>query len=775
MKNDNLTLQRRLTGLLPNGLIKSIIIQIVYFVLGILVSRSVVLGNYSPFGAAFLAAVPYSNIWCALAGSILGYMLPSSIMSSLKYIASILAIAAIRWTLNDLKRVTMHPLYAPAVAFIPTISTGLAMALIQGIDATAVVTIITESLLSASGAYFFERSISATSGKLGICTMDQQEFACVSMSIFIMILSLSSINISGISIGRILAILIILICSKYAGVAGGSVAGIASGVVFSISSTNFLYLSGTYAFSGMMSGLFSPLGKIGIAGAFILSNAVVSLESGDVTLIITGMYEVMAATLIFMVIPQKSLDKFSGLFEKKTGFIKVDSLRNSVIMRINHVSRALEAVSNSVDSVSKKLSKLSHDDFKWVLTRAIDSNCHRCGLKVFCWEREYDRTKNVFDSIKNPLIKNGYISQDDIDEKFSERCCKSPEIVRSINKNYDEYLAKEAASRRMDELRSVIGEQFSGVGELLKDISDEFKEYEVFDNNTAEKIVSFFKSIDMCPADISCRLDKFGRMFIEINLINLDQRRIKKLQITNELSKICSRKLDAPCISYTPQQCKIQISERPEFDVEIAVAQHIYKNGNLCGDNYCYFNDGMGRTIAIISDGMGTGGRAAVDGAMTTGILSQLTKAGLGFDSALKIVNSALIVKSGDESLSTIDISCIDLFTGNVEFMKAGAPITFVKKNNSVVCIESPSLPVGILTSVEFSKSSIKIEEDDLILMVSDGALATGEKWIENELKNWNNNDIDSFANYLIDEAVKRRTDGYDDDITVMVARLKEY
>ncbi len=61
---------------------------------------------------------------------------------------------------------------------------------------------------------------------------------------------------------------------------------------------------------------------------------------------------------------------------------------------------------------------------------------------------------------------------------------------------------------------------------------------------------------------------------------------------------------------------------------------------------------------------MGTGGRAAVDGAMATGVMEMLLKAGIGFDCALRIVNSALIAKSGDESLATVDVAMFDLFSG---------------------------------------------------------------------------------------------------------------
>ena len=78
--------------------------------------------------------------------------------------------------------------------------------------------------------------------------------------------------------------------------------------------------------------------------------------------------------------------------------------------------------------------------------------------------------------------------------------------------------------------------------------------------------------------------------------------------------------------------------------------------------------------------GMGTGGRAAVDGNMAASVMTRLLRAGLSADSCLQIVNSALMVKSEDESLSTVDVTSVDLYTGKTTFKKAGAPVTFCKE-----------------------------------------------------------------------------------------------
>lgn len=81
----------------------------------------------------------------------------------------------------------------------------------------------------------------------------------------------------------------------------------------------------------------------------------------------------------------------------------------------------------------------------------------------------------------------------------------------------------------------------------------------------------------------------------------------------------------------------------------------------------------------------------------------------MGCDAALKIVNSALLLKSGEETLATADVAAVDLFTGRAEFYKAGAAPTFLVKNGRAGYVQSDSLPAGILEGAAFEKSSLTL------------------------------------------------------------------
>ena len=176
----------------------------------------------------------------------------------------------------------------------------------------------------------------------------------------------------------------------------------------------------------------------------------------------------------------------------------------------------------------------------------------------------------------------------------------------------------------------------------------------------------------------------------------------------------------------------------------------------------------------ILSDGMGSGGAAAVDSALTSELLKQLIEAGVSLDAALKLVNSALLVKTGDESLATIDIAGIDLYTGQVDFYKAGAAPTFLRKSGKGGYVESNSLPVGILGGVAFEKNSVTLKEGDLIVMVSDGAVASGYDWILSDLEHYEGKDPKILSEKIVCEAQRRRLDGHEDDITAIVIMLEK-
>ncbi len=325
----------------------------------------------------------------------------------------------------------------------------------------------------------------------------------------------------------------------------------------------------------------------------------------------------------------------------------------------------------------------------------------------------------------------------------------------------------------MGELRGVVAGQFAGVSDILSDLSKEFSAVKNSDSEAAERIITELTTLGACPLECSCLEGENGRMRVEL-ILSAKGKNLKRGQLSRIVSHCCQRRFDLPSVTEENGRILAALCELPQYDVEIGTDQHIAGNGKLCGDCIDYFNDGRGNTYALVCDGMGTGGRAAVDGNMASSVMGRLLRSGLSADSSLQIVNSALMIKSDDESLSTVDLAGIDLYTGAVTLKKAGAAATFIKKNGRVIKKEMSSLPAGILNNIKFAEDAVNLTVGDMVVMVSDGALTGDDKWLEKLIKTWNKGSTQELAQAVVEEAIKRRAESRDDDITAVAIRLTE-
>ena len=184
---------------------------------GILVSRGAVLGSLAPFGASFAAAVPRKYLLSSLLGTAFGYVLlkPSD---SFRYLAVVAAIGGLRWLLGDLDKVTKSKVFAPLVAFVPIFATGVSLLFVSTSTLTTFADCVTEAVIAGAAAYFISTALHLAGDNRSFEVFSQQETASVVMSGCILILAFGSIAWQNISLGRIIAMLVILLCSRYGSV-----------------------------------------------------------------------------------------------------------------------------------------------------------------------------------------------------------------------------------------------------------------------------------------------------------------------------------------------------------------------------------------------------------------------------------------------------------------------------------------------------------------------------------------------------------------------------
>lgn len=731
-------------------------------------SGAAVANGLLPFGLSFLAGSPPTYVPAAAIGAFLGYFIPAVGNGGFRYTAALFALLALRLLLSGVKRISGRPGFSAVGGLSVSLFTSVVS--FGGITADIPNTVL-EALLCGAGAFFVARGFKILTRPA--CGLSNEELSELLVFISIVLLGFSGIELNGISLGRILSVLLILSAAKYGGALSGAVSGIAVAFGQSLSGASGM-LGISLAFAGLAVGIFSPRGKY-VQSAILLTAVFIGISSDGSTLIISRtVVEAALGAALFLTLPRGAGIYLGRIFSASPRPTVSRGFKKTVTMRLEMASAALKDVSQTVEKVSAELAKINAPDFGDVLTAVEHDACGGCKLRIHCWEAKREDTVNAVLEMTRAVKRGETSPENAAPEEFRGRCFKPSRVGNAAYRRYSDYASRIAAENRIDEVRSVVSDQFNGISSMLAELSADLKKDERFDTAAARKASAALNNIDLRVSDACCKIDAYGRMTAEFKVKRLGGAVINKFTVMKLVSVACERDFDPPEINEAEGESFITLSEDAALRVDFGAEQLCAAESGMCGDAYKRFFDGKGHFIMVLSDGMGTGGRAAVDGAMASGLMSRLIRAGFGYDCSLKILNSSMLFKSTDESLATVDIASIDLFNGKLELYKAGAAPTVLRRSGRTGKAESTSLPAGILREIGFDTASVKCKAGDIVLLLSDGATASGTDWIRDELEAWTDGTAQQLAEKICESASRRQTDTRGDDITVLAAIISK-
>lgn len=740
----------------------AVLCQIISAVSGFLLSRVMFFSGYAPLGIAVVAGMPPELSIAAAIGASAGYFIPVTGSGAIRYIGAVVTVTMLKWLIPEKVHFAKTGGFCALLGFLGSLS---GILFIRSFD--DFIMCAAEGLLCASGAYFVSKVVTLRNVIRSPHGIGQAELVNISVVCAMLLMSITQIEVLGISLARVVAVFLIIVAARFGRESAGAIVGTAFGFAMSLSSNGMMFLAGAYGLGGMAAGLFAQFGTAGCGVAFLISSSVIFIQSGQVSECLICLYEIFASIILTLTIPKKPQMFFSALFAPSPEMPRLDGLRKTVSLRLKGASDALLNVDKTLQKVSDRLSKINTPEYEQIFRMTEAEVCSKCGLRMHCWEKDYKETMSSL-----ALIMKEITTGQEQDVPLRNSCTRKEQLKQKLEVEYGDYLSKCAAQRRIDEVRSVVCDQFEGMSDMLAEMAVDFEKSRRYDIQTAKLISTRLKELGIIATDIACCIDKYSRMTVEIRT-GVMKRLINRSELLDSVSAICGRNFAPPTVVSNDRGNLITLSEKSVFAIDYGISQHASRGGKICGDSGDIFTDGRGNAVMILSDGMGTGGRAAVDSAMASGLMAQLIKAGFGYDCSLKMVNSAMLFKSVDESLATLDAANIDLYTGRIDMYKAGAAPTIIRQHGYTGKAECNSLPAGILREVKFDCAGVNLAKGDIVVMISDGATVDGVEWISSEIAKWKGDSAQQLAEKLSDMALRRCKDGHDDDITVMVAILE--
>ena len=175
-----------------------------------------------------------------------------------------------------------------------------------------------------------------------------------------------------------------------------------------------------------------------------------------------------------------------------------------------------------------------------------------------------------------------------------------------------------------------------------------------------------------------------------------------------------------------------------------------------------------GRKGIALSDGMGSGEEAFRDSTMVGEMLEELLEAGFPVETAVQMMNTALVIGREEVKFCTLDVCLFDLYRGSCEFVKAGAAATFIKKKDKVEKIVSTTLPIGVIQNIEIDREVCDLESGVLDALPA----KEQEEQMIDIIQNTNIVNPTEFARSILSEVLKYSGEMPLDDMTILVIGL---
>ena len=550
-------------------------------------------------------------------------------------------------------------------------------------------------------------------------------------------------------------------------------------------------LVAAYALSGLFAGILNRFGKLGVIIGFCLGNVVLAYVSNGYTVELIYFKEILIASIGLLAVPksiQINIEEFFGssrcLPTSPAGTL---TQTRQTAEKLNNVSQTIEqmAKSYSAEETQQEESNLQifaeelKDNLKGYEQNMLYDDINNTEGKIV--EKIFMLLMDKQEITREELLKifedcNSYIVGFD-DKQISEFLEDNiTQMVRVINMSYKISKSNFVWQKKMEENKKNLQNQLNGVSKVISNIAQNIEE-ENSNEGQFEKekleIIEELKQKEIKLQEISIK--RQDRYLIEIYIEEIHKNKIDVIE------KILSKVL-GEAITLNEEESlgnRLKFLSDDKFIMAIGTADATKNKSEMSGDSILNIRLKDGKYLLAISDGMGSGKNAKESSSKSLKMLENLLLAGFQKETSIELINNSLM-NQNKEIFATLDIAIIDLYKGNIEFIKSGACPTYIKNGKKVQIIKANTLPAGIVPNGNLQIHDKDIVSGDIMLMCSDGILDSNveyknkELWVKYMLEDIETTNTKKIADLILNESIDNNYGITKDDMSILVCKFLE-
>ncbi len=775
---------------------KDLILDIIILLIGVVFARAHVIFGAYPLSLSLVCALP-RRVWVALLGAILGALSlgQAGIIYAMLYLVCVILRLIISLPKKEdnfddnsenivkckesvVKNACFNEniFLRTSVAIIGAFVAGVYEVLLSGLSFTTLAFAVSMIAVSAVATLVFCALFIKNTDVISLFfdaeagvsfDTDEMNYKSLIFGIsilffsFLLGLSLMEYQLFGISLSYIFTSLALVVSAKRFG-------AFAAGAIAFASS---LGISGTaavaFALGGLGAGFVFPFGT-----GYALTVGALSLSAFSAyTEGVVGLVSVLPEYIIGALL---SLTVLNGINASKPKENKGPKQREATdmvgTMALSYRDKredSLISLRSTLLSLSKSLKRMAEEDYRCDesdyllgITDALEQGCGDCNKKSSCLFYSEKHLRAAARELE--MEKDGSL------ERLIASCKKTESVGGMIKRNIAKIKQNSFEGR---ELLHTSG-SFDFFAKFLSEDAQKYRQSCEVDEPMSEKVEKLLKRHGL--------KDGVGRVFGQREryvIIAGDDKTggvISDPDLHTELSKTIGVSLSSPQYYRKGDMALMECHADNSYILlgkGVGVAR---RGGKVSGDKMSFVDTLDGYSLALLTDGMGTGKSAKRVSDFASEIIGELLKAGRDKTTSLHLLNK-LLNERRDESSVALDLFMFDKILGEGMFIKSGSAPSYIKRGSSVFRIKSETAPLGSLPSLDCEKIRVEVKEGDFVIMLSDGVSQSAEDtpWLLDFLSKPYTGDESTLANDLL-ELAKQNRKSDSDDMSVLVATVKK-
>lgn len=486
------------------------------------------------------------------------------------------------------------------------------------------------------------------------------------------------------------------------------------------------------------------------------------------SLLIQSLLSALIPSLLFLLIPPPLVRKMESKLvfyrEKHLTRIAINRNRASIGEKLFEISGVFREIQTTFASLGTNEAEEGAKEY--IRGCVIESVCKACPEYRSCMARGLE---NELNKLIDVGCAKGKTSLIDIPSGLAEICVNQSGVLYAVNKRIGDYRKYMLETENAASGRQLLANQAQGVSEILKNLALEQSEPLTVAADREKKLnVALLKAGIVCSEVLLTGDDDN----LSLSLVTFGKADVRKL------AAIASDVLGADLIiserlTIAKDKFCCILHKRPVFDAAFGVATMTKTGERASGDTHSVIKIDERRFMIALSDGMGSGEYARRISESTISLLESFYRAKMPSSLVLSTINK-LLTFSREETFACVDIAVVDLDNGEADIVKIGSPFGFILSGNTLKILESDSLPLGILESLHPDTSVCTLQENDILLFLSDGITSAygSSADLYEALKTVRASNPQQLADTLLQQALSLYGGVAKDDMTVLAVRL---